>query len=153
MSNDHFFNILSIFFRLHRSSQLMKIFPWHQSSLKFSQIAELWKFVAVFQKGMFCLMLGMFTKGVTYFVFIQVGYTHDASKHAYICNVSQHHNLFRVLNNAGGTWPAARRKWLTIQEVLPRVLRAFSCTEKLFLKCRGSEMQFYLFFWRCMLQN
>ena len=75
-----------------------------------------------------------------------------ASMHTSV-NVSQHHNLLRVLNNAGGTWPAAWRKWLTIQEVLPRVLRAFSCTEKLFLKCRGSEMLFYLFFWRCMLQN
>ena len=65
-----------------------------------------------------------------------------ASMHTSV-NVSQHHNLLRILNNAGGTWPAAWRKWL-IQEVLPRVLRAFSCTEKLFLKCRGSEMLFYL---------
>ena len=64
-----------------------------------------------------------------------------ASMHTSI-NVSQHHNLLRVLNNAGDTWPAAWRKWRTIQGVLPRVLRAFSCTEKLFLKCRGSEMLF-----------
>lgn len=85
MSNDHFFNILSIFFQASQVITVNENLPLTSVEPEVFTDRRTVKICCCIPKGDVLLNAWYVYLGVTYFVFIQVGYTHDASKHAYIC--------------------------------------------------------------------